>query len=77
MWTAESKYTTEAHLAQMSAVLGDMPRRLLDRSKNRGRYFDVGGTDVSLGVLGKAVTDIYRPPPSTFNLPVVFTGTVL
>ncbi|KND88077.1 Serine/threonine-protein kinase SRPK [Tolypocladium ophioglossoides CBS 100239] len=43
MWTSNDQYTPEAHLAQITAVFGSIPRRLLDRSKNRDRYFDADG----------------------------------
>ncbi|KAM7186317.1 Serine/threonine-protein kinase [Naviculisporaceae sp. PSN 640] len=39
-WTATSPYTSEAHLAQMEAVLGRMPKSLLARSRDRDRFFD-------------------------------------
>ncbi|KAM4067240.1 kinase [Hirsutella rhossiliensis] len=42
-WTSNDLYTPEAHLAQITAVFGGIPRRLLDRSKNRHRYFDADG----------------------------------
>ena len=42
-WTPNSSYTPEAHLAQITAVFGDFPQRLLDRCKNRERYFDPDG----------------------------------
>ncbi|KAK4447254.1 Serine/threonine-protein kinase SKY1 [Podospora aff. communis PSN243] len=42
-WTATARYTPEAHLAQMEAVLGCMPKSLLARSKQRDRYFDQEG----------------------------------
>ncbi|KAL2021638.1 hypothetical protein VTK56DRAFT_6991 [Thermocarpiscus australiensis] len=42
-WTATAPYTAEAHLAQMTAVLGDIPKSLLARSKNRDPYFDTEG----------------------------------
>ncbi|KPM35260.1 hypothetical protein AK830_g11315 [Neonectria ditissima] len=46
MWTSKGPYTPEAHLAQITAVFGGMPKHLLDRSKNRDRYFDADGIDV-------------------------------
>ncbi|KXN86740.1 Serine/threonine-protein kinase SRPK [Leucoagaricus sp. SymC.cos] len=42
-WTAPAPYTSEAHLAQMEAVLGNMPESLLVRSKNRDQYFNSQG----------------------------------
>ncbi|KAL2756618.1 hypothetical protein ACRALDRAFT_2102427 [Sodiomyces alcalophilus JCM 7366] len=42
-WTANAPYSPEAHLAQMTAVFGSVPKTLLDRSKNKDRYFDVDG----------------------------------
>ncbi|WQF87738.1 Putative protein kinase [Colletotrichum destructivum] len=42
-WAPRDSYTPEAHLAQMKAVLGAFPERLLARSKNRGLYFDSKG----------------------------------
>ncbi|KAK3940663.1 kinase-like domain-containing protein, partial [Diplogelasinospora grovesii] len=42
-WTPNAPYAPEAHLAQMTAVLGDMPRSLLARSKNRADWFDADG----------------------------------
>ncbi|KAK3323099.1 kinase-like domain-containing protein [Cercophora scortea] len=38
--TPTAPYTADAHLAQMIAVLGDMPTQLLARSRNRDIYFD-------------------------------------
>ncbi|EXU97719.1 serine/threonine protein kinase domain protein [Metarhizium robertsii] len=43
MWTPSGPYSPEAHLAQITAVFGSIPRPLLDRSKNRHRYFDTDG----------------------------------
>lgn len=43
MWTADAEYTTEAHLAQMTAIFGDIPQCVLARSKHRDRYFDSQG----------------------------------
>ncbi|KAJ0155622.1 Serine/threonine-protein kinase SRPK [Colletotrichum tanaceti] len=43
MWASRDSYTSEAHLAQMTAVLGAFPERLLARSRNRDRYFDSEG----------------------------------
>ncbi|KAK7419416.1 hypothetical protein QQX98_003368 [Neonectria punicea] len=51
MWTPSDQYTPEAHLAQMTAVFGRVPRCLLDRSKKRDRYFDTDGTYVPLSLL--------------------------
>lgn len=45
-WTAKAAYTAEAHLAQMTAVLGSMPEALLARSKDRDRYFNDEGRDL-------------------------------
>lgn len=45
-WTAKAPYTTEAHLAQITVVLGSMPEAVLARSKNRHRYFDEEGRDL-------------------------------
>ncbi|UNI24634.1 Non-specific serine/threonine protein kinase [Purpureocillium takamizusanense] len=42
-WTPGAPYTAEAHLAQMTAVFGNIPETLLSRSKNRDRYFDADG----------------------------------
>ncbi|KAK3984177.1 Serine/threonine-protein kinase [Cladorrhinum sp. PSN332] len=42
--TPEAPYTAEAHFAQMTALLGDMPKSLLTRATNKGRYFDSEGT---------------------------------
>ncbi|KAK4163967.1 Serine/threonine-protein kinase [Cladorrhinum sp. PSN259] len=39
-WTSTAPHTAEAHLAQMEAVLGCMPKSLLARSKDRDRFFD-------------------------------------
>jgi serine/threonine-protein kinase SRPK3 len=41
--TSNAPYTAEAHLAQMIAVLGEMPRSLLDAGINTNRYFDQQG----------------------------------
>ncbi|KAF5121856.1 Serine/threonine-protein kinase SRPK [Metarhizium anisopliae] len=45
MWTPSDSYSPEAHLAQITAVFGSIPRSLLDRSQNRHRYFDTNGMD--------------------------------
>ncbi|KAG6032239.1 hypothetical protein E4U41_007279 [Claviceps citrina] len=42
-WTPEDRYSAEAHLAQMTAVLGSFPSSLLDRCRKRDRYFDSDG----------------------------------
>ncbi|KAJ3555795.1 hypothetical protein NP233_g12125 [Leucocoprinus birnbaumii] len=39
-WSASAPYTSEAHLAQMEAVLGKVPQSLLSRSRHRDRFFD-------------------------------------
>jgi serine/threonine-protein kinase SRPK3 len=44
-WTANAPYTAEAHLAQMTAIMGRMPEALLARSKNRNQYFDDEGKE--------------------------------
>ncbi|GAB0137903.1 hypothetical protein EsDP_00006156 [Epichloe bromicola] len=43
MWSPSDPYSAEAHLAQITAVLGNVPQSLLDRSKNRHWYFDSDG----------------------------------
>jgi serine/threonine-protein kinase SRPK3 len=42
-WTPAAPYSAEAHLAQMTALLGKMPQSLLARSRNRDQYFDSEG----------------------------------
>ncbi|KAI3319512.1 kinase-like protein [Xylariaceae sp. AK1471] len=42
-WSASAPYTSEAHLAQMEAILGKMPQSLLSRSGDRNRFFDGEG----------------------------------
>ncbi|KAJ8127478.1 hypothetical protein O1611_g6159 [Lasiodiplodia mahajangana] len=42
-WSASAPYTSEAHLAQMEAVLGIMPQSLLSRSNERDQFFDSEG----------------------------------
>ncbi|KXJ89417.1 kinase-like domain-containing protein [Microdochium bolleyi] len=42
-WTAQAPYSSEAHLAQMQAILGDMPQSLLARSKDRNSFFGDDG----------------------------------
>ncbi|EAQ93087.1 hypothetical protein CHGG_01322 [Chaetomium globosum CBS 148.51] len=42
-WTPAAPYSGEAHLAQMTAILGEMPSSLLARSKRRDQYFDSKG----------------------------------
>ncbi|KAI1640123.1 kinase-like protein [Biscogniauxia mediterranea] len=39
-WSASAPYTSKAHLAQMEAILGNMPQSLLSRSSDRDRFFD-------------------------------------
>lgn len=41
--TPGAPYTAEAYLAQMIAILGDMPQTLLEAGPNVGRYFDREG----------------------------------
>lgn len=41
--TPKSPYTPEAHLAQMTAILGKMPDELLNRGQHASRYFDHKG----------------------------------
>ena len=36
-WTASAPYTSEAHLAQMEAILSKIPQSLLSRSRDRDR----------------------------------------
>jgi serine/threonine-protein kinase SRPK3 len=38
--TPKSPYTPEAHLTQMTAILGKMPDELLNRGQHASRYFD-------------------------------------
>ncbi|KAI0401759.1 serine kinase [Xylaria palmicola] len=38
--TATSAYSSQAHLAQMKAILGTFPKTLLDRSESRRIFFD-------------------------------------
>lgn len=42
-WTASGEYSAAAHLAQMTAVLGNVSKSLLDRSRSQSRYFDTDG----------------------------------
>ncbi|KJZ74934.1 hypothetical protein HIM_05665 [Hirsutella minnesotensis 3608] len=42
-WAPRDPYTPEAHLAQMTAVLGPFPEQLLARSRKRDQYFDNEG----------------------------------
>ncbi|KAK3314436.1 kinase-like domain-containing protein [Apodospora peruviana] len=42
-WTSTAPYTAEAHLAQMEAVLGCIPKSLLARSKDGDRFSDHEG----------------------------------
>lgn len=74
-WTATAPYTAEAHLAQMEAVLGCMPKSLLEISKDRDRFFDHEGEQLrslvictvcgaKLYISGKLLSpSIFRPSP--------------
>ena len=42
-WDTKAQYTTEAHLAQMTAILGSFPKELLNRSSRSDQYFDEHG----------------------------------
>ncbi|KAI1400977.1 kinase-like protein [Hypoxylon fuscum] len=57
--TATAPYSSEAHLAQMTAILGSFPSSLLERSQSRGRFFDSQG-----GLLG----DLHFPSLSLRSL---------
>ncbi len=46
-WSASAPYTSEAHLAQMEAILGKMPQSLLSRSSDRDRFFDGEGASIN------------------------------
>ncbi|KAI1413533.1 kinase-like protein [Hypoxylon sp. FL1857] len=41
--TATAPYSSEAHLAQMTAILGSFPSSLLERSQSSGKFFDSQG----------------------------------
>ncbi|CAK7221095.1 hypothetical protein SBRCBS47491_004411 [Sporothrix bragantina] len=45
--TATAEYSSEAHLAQMQAILGQFPETLLSRSPKRDRFFDAKGNRTS------------------------------
>ncbi|RYC56038.1 hypothetical protein CHU98_g10165 [Xylaria longipes] len=45
--TATSAYSSQAHLAQMKAILGTFPNTLLDRSESRRTFFDTDGHLIS------------------------------
>ncbi|KAL2106610.1 hypothetical protein VUR80DRAFT_6452 [Thermomyces stellatus] len=47
-WTPRDEYSAEAHLAQITAVLGNMLQRLLNRSKKRYQFFNTDDMDVPL-----------------------------
>lgn len=41
--TAQADYSSEAHLAQMIAILGQFPKSLLERSTSAKHFFDAQG----------------------------------
>lgn len=45
-WNLSDQYTPDAHLAQITAIFGSIPTRLLNRSKSREKYFDADGIDI-------------------------------
>ncbi|KAI0109230.1 serine kinase [Nemania sp. FL0031] len=45
--TATSAYSSQAHLAQMVAILGTFPSTLLDRSESRNEFFEADGRLIS------------------------------
>ncbi|KAI1185293.1 kinase-like domain-containing protein [Nemania serpens] len=51
--TATSAYSSEAHLAQMNAILGTFPNTLLDRSESRHTFFEADG---------RLISSIHFPP---------------
>ncbi|KAK3300567.1 serine protein kinase Sky1 [Chaetomium fimeti] len=50
-WTPTAAYSADAHLAQMTAILGEMPNSLLARSKRGSQYFNSEGM-VSFTITG-------------------------
>ncbi|RDA82776.1 hypothetical protein CP532_0407 [Ophiocordyceps camponoti-leonardi (nom. inval.)] len=64
-WAPRDPYTSEAHLAQMTAVLGPFPESLLARSTRRDQYFDSQGNEQlfkpNIGGIGNLIR------PSTFS----------
>ncbi|OTA78343.1 hypothetical protein M434DRAFT_87359 [Hypoxylon sp. CO27-5] len=57
--TATAPYSSEAHLAQMTAILGSFPDSLLERSQSRDNFFDSQGCLLS---------EIHFPPMSLRSL---------
>ncbi|KAI1128415.1 kinase-like protein [Nemania abortiva] len=53
--TATSAYSSQAHLAQMCAILGTFPNTLLERSESRHKFFGADGHLVS-GIRFRPVT---------------------
>jgi serine/threonine-protein kinase SRPK3 len=72
-WSASSPYMSEAHLAQMEAVLGKMPKSLLSRSNDQDRFFDSEGesTRAPHGLPGQfeLTSMTTRPAPDAAHLP--------
>ncbi|KAK2774049.1 serine protein kinase sky1 [Colletotrichum kahawae] len=56
-WTPQDVYTAEAHLAQMTALLGAFPKSLLSRSRERDRYFDSDGNLLKPSTFGSVSLD--------------------
>ncbi|KAI0841440.1 kinase-like protein [Hypoxylon sp. FL0890] len=57
--TATAPYSSEAHLAQMTAILGSFPVSLLERSQSRDKFFDSQG---------HLLSEIHFPPVSLKSL---------
>lgn len=51
-WSPKDQYTPEAHLAQITAILGSIPTRFLERCEDRDVYFDAAGMYAPLGLRG-------------------------
>ncbi|KAI1428423.1 kinase-like domain-containing protein [Xylaria sp. FL1777] len=62
---AVSAYSSQAHLAQMKAILGTFPKTLLNRSESRHIFFEA---DVTFMYLGHLISDIHFPPATLREL---------
>ncbi|KAI0485612.1 kinase-like domain-containing protein [Xylaria cf. heliscus] len=69
--TVASAYSSQAHLAQLKAILGTFSNTLLDRSESRHKFFGADGklTGYVLTELNTGNCHISRPSDKRYSLP--------
>lgn len=70
-WTADGKYSSDAHLAQMIALFGRFPESLLNGAADRERFFDTQDKYV-VGLYSTA--NLLTPPRQASSTVTVLTS---